>query len=109
ELVRYDARSRQFQRFLASISASELDFSRDRKWVTYVRYPDNTLWRSRTDGSDRLQMTYSPLQTHLPRWSPDGKTIVFVATHGNRLKIFFVSAQGSTPQKMFAEGRRDEE
>lgn len=41
ELVRYDARSQQFLPFLSGISASELDFSSDRQWVTYVTYPDN--------------------------------------------------------------------
>ncbi|HXN51762.1 MAG TPA: protein kinase [Candidatus Acidoferrum sp.] len=83
ELVRYDAGSRRFLPFLSGIFASELDFSRDAQWVTYVRYPDNTLWRSRADGTDRLQLTYPPMQTHLPRWSPDGKQIAFLATQGN--------------------------
>jgi len=109
ELVRYDARSHQFLPFLAGISAAELDFSRDGQWVTYVRYPENTLWRSRTDGSGRLQLTYPPTQTHLPRWSPDGKSIVFLATHENRLKIFLISVEAGTPQEMFPERRRDEE
>ena len=39
ELVRYDPKSKQFVPFLAGISAGELDFSRDGKWVTYVSYP----------------------------------------------------------------------
>lgn len=41
ELVRYEARSQPFLPFLSGISASELDFSSDRQWVTYVTYPDN--------------------------------------------------------------------
>ena len=52
QLVRYDAKSKQFVPFLAGISVGELDFSRDGKWVTYVSYPDGrVLWRSRVDGS----------------------------------------------------------
>src|SRR5207244_8023265 len=42
ELVRYDAKSRQFLPFLAGISASEADFSRDGQWVTYVRSEEHT-------------------------------------------------------------------
>jgi Tol biopolymer transport system component len=109
ELVRYDAGSRRFLPFLSGIFASELDFSRDTQWVTYVRYPDNTLWRSRADGTDRLQLTYPPMQTHLPRWSPDGRQIAFLATHGNQWKIFVISPQAGTPQEMFPESRRDQE
>src|SRR5437899_10460229 len=77
ELVRYDAKSRQFLPFLAGISASEADFSRDGEWVTYVTFPENTLWRSKADGSERLQLNYPPMEAELPRWSPDVTRIVF--------------------------------
>jgi len=109
ELVRYDAHSRQFLPFLSGMSAGELDFSQDAQWITYVRYPDTTLWRSRVDGTDRLQLTYSPTQTHLPRWSPDGKQVMFLATRDNKWKIFIISSQAGTPQEMFPERGRDEE
>jgi Tol biopolymer transport system component/predicted Ser/Thr protein kinase len=108
ELVRYDARSRQFLPFLSGISASELDFSSDSLWVTYVAYPDNSLWRSHADGSDRLQLTYPPTEVHLPRWSPDGKQIAFIGFHGNHWKIFFISAQGGTPQELLPQENDDE-
>lgn len=77
ELMRYDAKSAQFVRSLAGISAEYVAFSHDGQWVTYVSYPDGTLWRSKVDGSERLQLTYPPMYPVLPRWSPDGKTILF--------------------------------
>jgi len=52
ELLRFDSKSRRFVAYLPGISASELDFSRDGQWLTYVAYPESTLWRSRTDGSE---------------------------------------------------------
>jgi len=106
ELVRFDARSHQFVQFLSGISAGELDFSRDGKWVTYVSYPDYALWRSRVDGSDPLQLTFPPMSADLPRWSPDGTQIAFVDSElGRPLKIFLVSAQGGTPQELLPESR----
>jgi Tol biopolymer transport system component/predicted Ser/Thr protein kinase len=106
ELVRYDARSHQFVQFLSGISAGELDFSRDGKWVTYVSYPDYSLWRSRVDGSDPLQLTFLPMAADLPRWSPDGTQIAFVASElGKPLKIFLVSAQGGTARELLPEAR----
>ena len=105
ELARYDPKSGQFVRFLSGISAGELDFSRDGQWVTYASYPEHTLWRSRADGSDRLQLTYPPVSAGLPRWSPDGTQIVYVDTQpGRPWKIFLISAQGGTPQEVLAEG-----
>ncbi len=35
------------------------------------------LWRSKLDESERLQLTYPPMYAVLPRWSPDGKKIIF--------------------------------
>ena len=102
ELVRYDARSRQFVPFLGGISAGELDFSRDGKWVAYVR--DGILWRSRVDGSEVLQLTSPAVHAFLPRWSPDGAQIAYVDEHaGPFWSIFLISAQGGTPQEMLSE------
>ncbi len=106
ELVRYDAPSRQFVPFLSGLSAGELDFSQNGKWVTYVSYPDYALWRSRVDGSDLLQLTFPPMSADLPRWSPDGTQIAFIDSElGKPLKIFLVSAQGGTPQELLSESR----
>jgi Tol biopolymer transport system component/predicted Ser/Thr protein kinase len=101
ELVRYDPRAKQFVPFLSGISAGELDFSRDRNWITYASYPDAMLWRSRTDGSDRLQLTFPPASAGLPRWSPDGTQIAYAAAlPGRPWKIFLIPAQGGTPQEV---------
>src|SRR5207342_650265 len=75
ELIRCDGKTRDFKPFLGGISAGEVDFSRDGKWVVYVSYPDRALWRSRIDGSDRLQLTQPPISAFLPHWSPAGTQI----------------------------------
>jgi eukaryotic-like serine/threonine-protein kinase len=107
ELVRYDAASHRFVPYLSGVSAGELSFSRDGKWVAYVTYPQETIWRSRTDGSERLQLTYSTAAT-LPRWSPDGTKIAFIsAVWGKPWKIYIVSAQGGTPEEVVNENRNE--
>jgi Tol biopolymer transport system component len=101
ELVRYDAKSGQFVPYLAGISAEGADFSRDGRWVTYVAYPEGTLWRSRIDGSERLQLTFPPTNVFLPRWSPDGKQIVFSArVPGKPWSVHVVSAAGGPPEQV---------
>ena len=77
------------------MSASSLDFSRDGRWVTYVSYPGNILWRSRIDGSERLQLTYPPMGfVANPRWSPDGRSIVFIEWGIRSRRIHLVPADG---------------
>ena len=108
ELVRYDSRSRQFLPFLSGISVDQVDFSTDGEWVTYVTVPEGTLWRSRVDGSERLQLTNAPMIAILPRWSPDGKQIVFSGGQfGKPAKISLVSAQGGTVQELLSESRSE--
>jgi len=104
ELVRFDQKSQAFVPFLSGISAGELDFTRDGQWVTYVSYPDSTLWRSRIDGGERLQLTAPPGYASLPRWSPDGTKIAYVDFQpGKPLRIFLISSQGGAPQELAPE------
>ena len=105
ELQRYDQSVRHFLPYLNGISAGELDFSREGKWLTFVNYPDHTLWRSKLDGSERTQLTYPPLQAHLPHWSPDGAQIAFMASQpGQPWKLYLISSQGGTPRALTKEG-----
>ena len=106
ELMRYDAKSGQFTPFLSGISAEYIAFSKDGRWVTYVSYPDGALWRSRSDGSERLQLTYPPMYPVLPRWSPDGKQILFFefALSGDKpARIYEISADGGSPRLLLPE------
>lgn len=106
ELLRYDATSKQLVPFLSGVSAEGLHFSRDGTWVTYVGYPQGTLWRSKVDGSERLQLSFPPLQAALPRWSPDGKQIAFMAAAPAKpWKILVVSSEGGNMHPLTADSR----
>jgi len=108
ELVRYNAKSQHFVPYLSGISAEWVEFSRDEAWVLYVSFPEGSLWRSRPDGSERVQLTFPPLQVLCPRWSPDGKRIAFSGwTPGKPLKTYLVSAEGGAPQQVMP-GEREE-
>ena len=108
ELVRYDASSRQFLPFLSGVSAIQLSFSRDGQWVAYISYPDLALWRSKVDGTERLQLTFPSMLALQPQWSPDGKQIAFAAIVPSKPKhIYTVSADGGTPKEL-TKGNRDE-
>ncbi|MGC0777024.1 MAG: protein kinase, partial [Candidatus Acidiferrum sp.] len=99
ELVRYDAKSGQFAPYLSGISAMGLDFSRDGEWVAYNDGSDGTMWRSKVDGTQKLQLVFPPMLAYLPRWSPDGKQITFFGhPPGEPWQIYIVPAEGGSPE-----------
>jgi Tol biopolymer transport system component len=111
ELVRFDSKSKQFSTFLGGISAEYVAFSKDGRWVTYVSYREGTLWRSKVDGTERLQLTYPPMYPVLPRWSPDGKKIIFfefAVSAARPARIYEVSAEGGSPQQLLPEDPRQQ-
>jgi len=95
ELTRYDPRSNTFEPFLVGISALDADISRDGQWIAYVTFPEFAIWVSKLDGSNRRQLTFPPAHGFLPRWSPDGKQIVY--TDLDRNKVFIVPRDSGVP------------
>ena len=94
ELVRHDSASRQFLPVLDGISATDVMYSPDGQWIIYLSYPDHSLWRSRADGSDRLQLTYPPMRAYWPHISADGKQVAFQGEAG----AYIVSMMGGEPK-----------
>jgi eukaryotic-like serine/threonine-protein kinase len=103
ELVRYDVNAGQFVPYLGGISAGQASFSRGGKWVAYVSFPDGNLWRSRVDGSEKLQLTSAPTFAVSPRWSPDAQQIAFFDMEPDKpTQVCMVAAAGGVLQKMAA-------
>jgi DNA-binding winged helix-turn-helix (wHTH) protein/Tol biopolymer transport system component len=98
ELVRYEVTSGSFVPYLSGVPARRVDVSPNGEWVTYYTQ-DYRLWRSRVDGSDRLQLTFPPLNVATPRWSSDGRFIAFRGDlPGISSRIYMISRDGGSPE-----------
>jgi eukaryotic-like serine/threonine-protein kinase len=108
ELARYNTRSAEFIPFLSGTSADSVSFSKDGQWVAYVSFPEGVLWRTKSDGSQRIQLTYPPLTAVGPRWSPDGQQIAFYAFSGPKPKLYIITNQGGTPRELIPRDPQEE-
>jgi Tol biopolymer transport system component len=98
-LLRYDVMSKRLEPYLSD--AHMASNSRDGKWIAYVevRGPETILWRSRTDGSEKLPLTTAMKAIAWPKWSPNGKQIAFAAEDtGKPSMAYVVDAAGGAPQ-----------
>jgi Tol biopolymer transport system component/DNA-binding winged helix-turn-helix (wHTH) protein len=106
ELRRYDLKTRQFAPYLAGTSALGHSSSADGQWIAYMeeRGEEAILWRSKLDGSERLQLTSPPMLVGWSQWSRDGKQIAFMAKMPDRRwNIYVVPASGGSPRALLPE------
>ena len=90
----YDPAQERLLPFLGGFPAAQFVISPDKKWMVYVDYPLHHLWRSKLDGSEKLQLTN--FYSTMPRWSPDSKSIVF----SDWLQLYLISADGGAAEKL---------
>jgi DNA-binding winged helix-turn-helix (wHTH) protein/Tol biopolymer transport system component len=97
ELSVLDQKTGEWKSFLNGLSGALTDFSRDGQWMAYVSHPDATLWRSRVDGSEKLQLTTTAVGAVCnPRWSPDGRLIAFMVLSDSG-RSYLIPADGGSP------------
>lgn len=93
----------------ANLSAAVLaSYSRDGQWVAWLDAADSSLWRSRADGSERIELTTSALHIFTMRWSPDDQRLAVMAKEaGKPWKIYLIAADGGRPVPILSEDRNE--
>jgi Tol biopolymer transport system component len=86
-------------------SAVRVDYTRDGNWVAWT---DSTgqLWRARSDGQEKIQLTPDNFDVFLAHWSPDGKQLALMAREpGKAWQIYLVGAEGDNLRPLLKESR----
>ncbi len=99
------------QPFIISTNDAGPDFSPDGTKIAFLSYRativHGDIWVCDSDGSNPMQLTNLPEHTGTPRWSPDGKQIVFDSYGDRQTEVFVVNAEGGVPRRMTYEPSMD--
>jgi eukaryotic-like serine/threonine-protein kinase len=91
-------------RFIASTRVQEAaQYSPDGGAVAYVTWASGSaeIWICDRDGTNPLQLTHlAGPSPYSPRWSPDGRNIVFSMASGGQNDLFRVPAQGGQMRQL---------
>ncbi|HYV39310.1 MAG TPA: S9 family peptidase [Gemmataceae bacterium] len=88
---------------------SDPQISPDGKWVVYTvgtvddvatNKTSSTLWLASTDGKTRRQLTNTAKKDRQARWSPDGKSILFVSTRGGSPQLWIIDLDGGEARQL---------
>lgn len=107
EMLAYSAAEHRFLPLGNNLGATALvEYSRDGQWVAWLNGVDDTVWRSRADGSGRLQLTTPSLSVFSMKWSPDNRSLALMARKaGEPWAIYMVDANGGNLQPVLEEDR----
>jgi Tol biopolymer transport system component len=87
-------------------TAAFASYSHDGQWVAWLNASDGSLWRSRLDGTERIELTTPPLRIFSMRWSPDDARLALMAEEpGKPWKVYVIDADGGKPVPVLDEAR----
>ena len=105
ELEKIDPKTERASMLGLDTALSQASISPDDQMLVYSNRPDDSLWSSRIGGSSRISLTSPPLRGRAPRWSPDGKRILFAGMRdGQASNIYMISPDGGSLQPVLPSG-----
>ncbi len=87
---------------------SDPQLSPDGKWVAYVvtvvdkaaNRTNSDIWLIPSSGGEIRQLTNSPRHDRHPRWSPDGKSILFESNRGGSFQLYVQSTDAAEAKQL---------
>jgi TolB protein len=85
---------------------SPASVSPDSAWIALHNQGERQedLFLMRRDGTDLRRITDDPARDRIPRWTPDGKALIFYSNRDGRYNIWSIRPDGSGRTKLLGDG-----
>jgi len=103
DMMRYDQKLRALVSVPGLPRNSAVFYSPSGEWILYQSDWDSSLWRSRVNGGQPLQLTPPLLRLADPQWSPDSTQIVFMGPGegpDQRTQVYVLPRDGGKPRRV---------
>ena len=104
DMMRYDQKLRTLVSLPGLPRGSPVLYSPAEEWIVYQSSADFSLWRSKADGSQPLQLTPPLSWIADPQWSSDGNQIVFMGgghETDQGTQVYVLPRDGGEPRRVF--------
>lgn len=106
DVMRYDQKLRTLVSIPGLPQNSAVLFCPTDEWILYQHNADFSLWRSKADGTQPLQLTGPLLRIADAQWSPDATQIVFMGSGegpNQGTQIYLLPRDGGVPRRVLPE------
>ena len=109
ELLRATPKSNAFLALESNLSTAALAvYSADGQWVAWLNASDGSLWRSRANGTERLELTTPPFRIFNMKWSPDHRQLALMGEEpGKPWRVYLMDADGGKLTPALNEDRNE--
>jgi Tol biopolymer transport system component len=94
--------------FSSGNAFNQMDLSRDGQWLAIrTTAPRETIYVMRTDGSGRRRLIDDEHRNRGPRWSPDGRWIVFYSNRTGAYELWATRSDGTEAKQLTVTEKTD--
>jgi Tol biopolymer transport system component len=101
----YDIKSRSKTLLLKGFSPRDPGFSPDGNTIVFADFTEDgsenaEIYTIGIDGSNSVKLTDNPARDYLPKYSPDGKIIVFSSERDGNIQLYTINSSGENVKRL---------
>jgi Tol biopolymer transport system component len=108
----YEIKSKSMTQLLKGFSPRDPSFGPDGNTIVFADFVEDgsenaEIYTIGIDGSNLTKLTDNPARDYFPKYSPDGKTIVFSSERDGNIQLYTINSNGGNAKRLMKNGFTD--